>query len=240
MASRIPALLNPPIGFAHRGARAQARENTLEAFALAQRLGATGIETDAWLTADNEIVLDHDGVLRRLGIWRTPIAAVERRQLPSHIPTLTEYYQHCGTALPLSVDLKDPKAFAELLTVARAHEASADLWICHEDPGQLTRWRAPAPEVRLVNSVRIDRVAVSAERRAADLAQARIDAVNMPRQDWNGGLTTLFHRFGVLAFAWDAQHERHIEELFDMGVDAVYSDHVERMVAVLSRQHRNG
>ena len=54
----------PPIGFAHRGARAHAPENTLEAFALALRLGATGLESDAWLTADGEVVLDHDGVVR--------------------------------------------------------------------------------------------------------------------------------------------------------------------------------
>ncbi|HKY78076.1 MAG TPA: glycerophosphodiester phosphodiesterase family protein, partial [Acidimicrobiia bacterium] len=46
---RVPPLLVPPIGFAHRGARAQAPENTLEAFALALRLGATGLESDAWV-----------------------------------------------------------------------------------------------------------------------------------------------------------------------------------------------
>ena len=34
------------IGFAHRGARAQAPENTLEAFSLALELGATGLESD--------------------------------------------------------------------------------------------------------------------------------------------------------------------------------------------------
>ncbi|MQA17795.1 MAG: hypothetical protein GEV09_28165, partial [Pseudonocardiaceae bacterium] len=47
----------PPIAFAHRGARAHAPENTLEAFALALRLGATGLESDVWLTADGEAVL---------------------------------------------------------------------------------------------------------------------------------------------------------------------------------------
>src|SRR6185436_7833703 len=55
-----PSLLDPPIGFAHRGARAHAPENTLDAFALALRLGATGLETDLWLTADGIPVLDHD------------------------------------------------------------------------------------------------------------------------------------------------------------------------------------
>ncbi|MGA1245091.1 MAG: glycerophosphodiester phosphodiesterase family protein, partial [Ilumatobacteraceae bacterium] len=61
MQQRLPSRLDPPIGFAHRGARAHAPENTLEAFLLAQRLGASGLETDAWITADGVVVLDHDG-----------------------------------------------------------------------------------------------------------------------------------------------------------------------------------
>ncbi|NDG77716.1 MAG: glycerophosphodiester phosphodiesterase, partial [Acidimicrobiia bacterium] len=32
--------------FAHRGARAHERENTMDSFRLAHRLGATGIESD--------------------------------------------------------------------------------------------------------------------------------------------------------------------------------------------------
>ena len=33
----------------------------------------------------------------------------------------------------------------------------------------------------------------------------------------------------MLCFGWDAQHERILTGLFDMGIDAVYSDHVDRM-----------
>ena len=47
-----PTATRPCIGFAHRGASADARENTLEAFRLALELGATGLESDVWLTAD--------------------------------------------------------------------------------------------------------------------------------------------------------------------------------------------
>ena len=54
MPTRVPALIAPPYAFAHRGARAHAPENTLEAFTLALRLGATGLESDVWLTADGD------------------------------------------------------------------------------------------------------------------------------------------------------------------------------------------
>ena len=241
MATRIPALLAPPIGFAHRGAKAHARENTLEAFALARELGATGIETDAWVTADGEIVLNHDGAVGGLPTLSTrrilgrPIARLPRSRLPAHIPTLGDYYRHCGTDLPLSVDVKDPAAFEGLIAVARDHGAAEQLWVCHHDAGVLGAWRSTAPDVRLVHSTRLDRLPRGPERHAADLAETGIDAVNFHREDWNGGLTTLYHRFGRFALGWDAQQVRHIAELIDAGIDAVYSDHVDRMTETLAR-----
>src|SRR5918997_2457094 len=107
MSTRVPATVKPPYTFAHRGARAQAPENTLEAFTLALRLGATGLESDVWLTADGEAVLDHDGVVGRRP-RRRPIHGVRRAELPAHVPTLEELYATCGTHVPLSLDVKDP------------------------------------------------------------------------------------------------------------------------------------
>ena len=206
----------------------------MEAFAVAHRLGATGIETDAWRTADNEVVLDHDGFVRRRLILRRPLANLAQSELPGHIPTLREYYESFGSSLPLSVDVKDPAVFEPLLDLARWFEAADSLWVCHHDLELLEQWRRAAPEVHLVNSIRLDKVGGGLERRAADLARARVDAVNSRHRHWKGGLTTLFHRFGVLAFGWDAQHHREIRELVDIGIDAVYGDHVDRLVDVIN------
>ncbi|MDQ3575194.1 MAG: glycerophosphodiester phosphodiesterase, partial [Actinomycetota bacterium] len=49
MSASHPSLIRPPIAFAHRGARAHAPENTLQAFRLALELGSTGLESDVWL-----------------------------------------------------------------------------------------------------------------------------------------------------------------------------------------------
>lgn len=235
MPTRLPSLRRPPIGFAHRGARAHAPENTLEAFRLALRLGATGLESDVWITADGQAVLDHDGVVRR-GLRKVPIRTLPRAELPEHIPTLGELYDDVGV-VDLSLDVKDPDAFEEVLRVARAvgDDAVRRLWLCHHDWELVASWRQRCPDVRLVDSTAIGTMPSGPERRAAELADAGIDAVNLHHTEWTGGLTTLFHRFGVLCFAWDAQHERTLAEALDKGVDAVYSDHVDRMVdAVLA------
>ena len=87
----------------------KAPENTLEAFTLALKLGATGLETDVWLTADGVAVLDHDGKVKA-GLRSRPIGSLDRRSLPAHVPTLEDLYAECGTGFELSLDIKDPAA----------------------------------------------------------------------------------------------------------------------------------
>jgi glycerophosphoryl diester phosphodiesterase len=230
IAARLPSL-RPPIGFAHRGARAHAPENTLEAFRLALRLGANGLESDVWLTADGEAVLDHDGIVRSR-LRTRPIGDIARADLPAHIPTLAELYEECGTGFELSLDVKDETAAAKVLDVARAagDGAVGRLWLCHHDWARVATWRALDEDVKLVDSTSMRRVKEGGERRAASLRAAGIDAVNLHHTEWTGGLTTLFHRFGVLAFGWDAQFERVLTGLLAIGIDGLYSDHVDRML----------
>jgi glycerophosphoryl diester phosphodiesterase len=232
--TRLPSLRTPPIGFAHRGARAHAPENTLEAFRLAVRLGATGLESDVWLTADGEAVLDHDGVVR-VGLRKRPISSFDRADLPAHIPTLQELYDEVGTGLDLSLDVKDPAAFERVVEVAGRSAALERLWLCHHRWSQVAEWRQACPEVRLVDSTFLGHMPDGPERRAAELAEGGVDAVNLHHSEWTGGLAALFHRFGVLCFGWDAQHERVLDQLLDAGLDAVYSDHVDRLVDALAR-----
>jgi glycerophosphoryl diester phosphodiesterase len=58
--------------------------------------------------------------------------------------------------------------------------------------------------------------------------------MNLHYSEWTKGLVALFHRFGILAFAWDVQEVRHLQAMLRFGVDGLYSDHVERMVAVVA------
>jgi glycerophosphoryl diester phosphodiesterase len=234
--TRLPSLLRPPIAFAHRGARADAPENTIEAFELALRLGATGLESDVWLTADGRAVLDHDGLVGGR-LRRRPIGEVDRADLPSHVPELAELYERCGTAFELSLDLKD-EAVAEAV-VAAADAAGPDLrahlWLCHPSFDTLVGWRERWPEVRLVHSTTVRRLPTTPERHAAEMADAGIEVVNLHHTEWTGGTIALYHRFERLAFAWDAQFDHNIAELLDSGIDAVYSDHVDRLVTALTK-----
>jgi glycerophosphoryl diester phosphodiesterase len=231
MQQRLPSLLARPITFAHRGARANAPENTIEAFQLALDKGAAGLESDVWLTRDGIAVLDHDGTLGR--VRKRRIADVVRADLPAHIPTLAELIHACGSEYELSLDLKDPRAGTEVIATiaATAPDLVGRTWLCHHDLELLSKLRRANADVRLVNSTRLARLGESPERRAARLAEAGIDTINLRKEDWNGGLVALFHRFERLAFAWDLQHDHELRPAFRMGIDGVYSDFVDRMMA---------
>jgi glycerophosphoryl diester phosphodiesterase len=177
-------------------------------------------------------VLDHDGIVRN-GWRRRTIGETPRSELPAHMPTLETLYATCGIDFELSLDVKDAAAATAVLAVAGAAGATDRLWLCHHDWEMVASWRALSCDVHLVDSTRLRRIREGPERRAARLAEAGIDAVNLHYSDWSTGLVTLFHRFERLAFGWDAQHERILSELLGMGIDAVYSDHVDRMVDAL-------
>ena len=233
--TRLPSLRQPPIGFAHRGARAHAPENTLEAFRLALRLGATGLESDVWLTADGVAVLDHDGVAGGRRFRRSRISAVERAQLPAHIPTLADLYHECGADFELSLDVKDPAALDAVIAVAHAADALDRLWLCHPDLSRLTSWSGSVDGAHLVHSTFLSEMKAGPERHTASVAAAGVAAINLHHSECTGGLAALFHRFEVLAFGWDAQQDRVLRELLDAGFDGVFSDHVDRMTEALTR-----
>ncbi len=108
-----------PLIYAHRGASAYAPENTLAAFRLALEQGADGIELDAKLSADGEVVVIHDQTVDRTtqGKGRVnQLALSELKKLVAgswkgdafngeKIPTLAEVFASVGGKLKINVEL---------------------------------------------------------------------------------------------------------------------------------------
>lgn len=232
--SRYPSLRQPPLGFARTGASADASADSLDAFASALTLGSPGLAAEAWLTSDRHVVL-HDGPSMRRGLRRRPLSEMTRSQVPTHIPDLEELYDRCGIGFELAL-VVDEEATAEAV-VATARDAGLGavgrLWLCPPD-WRRGSWRTLSDDVRLVDVTRMRRITEGPERRAAALAAAGIDAISLPEGDWSAGLATLFHRFERLTFAGAVRHRRQLDAVLAMGVDAVSSDEVERMVEALT------
>ena len=210
-------------GFAHRGGRAHGPDNTLATFARALQQGADGLETDAWLTADGAVVLDHDGVHRAAERRHRPIGEVRRADLPVHIPTLDELYEQCGTDFELAIDVRLPMVGDAVIDVARRHGALGRLWLVAATADHLERWRPLSHEVHLAVSLRL------VERRHSVMAAARdvgAEAVNMRWPWWSRRLVRRLHDSGLLCFAYDIQRPPSLRRCRRLGIDGVFSDSV--------------
>src|SRR4029453_2366860 len=186
-----------PITFAHRGARPEAPETPLPAFRRALELGARGLESDAWVSRDGEVVLAHDRVARR-GLRRRNVTKSSPDALAElGGPRLADLYSELGSAFELSIDIKDRAAAEPIVDLARAagDGAPGRLWLCHASVRFLVGLRERMPDVRLVHSRRRQHIEAPLERHAADLASSRIDTMNLPPSEWTAGLVALFPRF---------------------------------------------
>ena len=108
-----------PLVFAHRGASAHAPENTLAAFELAIAHGANGVELDAKLSADGEVIVFHDATTDRTTgdkghVSKLTLAALRELDAGSFfsaefrgekIPTLAEVFETIGRRTLINVEL---------------------------------------------------------------------------------------------------------------------------------------
>jgi glycerophosphoryl diester phosphodiesterase len=127
---------------AHRGGRARAPENTLEAMTLGMSDGADAIELDVHTSSDGEVVVIHDETVERTtdGMGAVgELSAADLRSLdagcrfksartapwgPCRIPTLSEVIESFpGT--PLIIEVKTPRASKAVRALIEKHGAEA-------------------------------------------------------------------------------------------------------------------
>lgn len=111
--------------FGHRGASGYAPENTLEAFELAAKLGAHGVELDVQITKDGELVVAHDETVDRVAndtgfICEKTLAELRTLRfnkthpeyVHAEIPTLREVYELLRPfPMEINVELKNSHIF---------------------------------------------------------------------------------------------------------------------------------
>lgn len=96
---------------AHRGASAQAPENTFAAFERALEIGVDGLEVDIQLTRDKKLVIRHDDLVLHKGDWRyireltfDELQAIELgsgERMPSLEVFLDRFHDRCALVLDI-------------------------------------------------------------------------------------------------------------------------------------------
>lgn len=210
--------------FAHRGGRAHGPDNVLATFAEALARGARALETDAWVTADGVVVLDHDGLHRAGTPDEVSITAVQRAELAAHIPTLDDLYARCGVDFDLAIDVKGEGGAEAICRVARKHGAEERLWLFTPSstrPGPISPAHAGV-------TVRGKQLRSRSQRQAlfGQLKDEGVEVVNARWPYWRRAAVADVHELGMLAFAWDVQWPIALSRTRRIGVDGIFSDHV--------------
>ncbi|MEM8904184.1 MAG: hypothetical protein AAGA17_05390 [Actinomycetota bacterium] len=231
---RHPSRRHPPVTFGDGGASAHAPDGSVESFELAVMLGATGIAARVHLTGDG---IDLVSRAPAVGRWprRRRLDQLARDEVPE-LATLDDVLDVLGDHTLVSLEVADATTAGVVLATMARRGRSERLWLCHDSVDELADWRDRWPAVALVHRGRIESLESGPERHVARLAEQGIDGFSMPGSDWTGGLTTLIHRFGLDAVATEARVERVFVDLVRMGIDAVHTAEVERLVDVVARE----
>lgn len=220
-------LAQPPVILARHGARAHVEANTLDAFRLAWRLGATGLALDAWRLDSGPAVVAPGPTVRR-GWRRRPVTSLDPADLPPDVVLVAELPLTLSAGMTLFVVPDGLETARAVVDTLAGHPL--ELWLAADDVAMLDAFRALTPSAKILARTRLTRLKDGPERHAATLAAGGIDGVVLPYVDWTGGMVALYHRFERLAVAEDAQHERVLSELVRMRVDAVVTDWPDRAV----------
>ena len=235
-----------PQVIAHRGASAEAPENTAAAFRRALAIGVDGVELDVHLSADGEPVVLHDpllerttegqglvgdhslAALRRLdaGRWFAPSFAGER------IPTLAEALDLLGSVRVI-VEVKNgpvdyPGIAGRVAAVVRESGHTA-VTVSSFDHMVLLDVRADLPA--------LETAVLYTARPVHPLRLAQDAHASVLQPQWHyltPELVSAAHEAGFRVETWVVDEPDHLARVVAMNVDGIMTNHPERLRAVLA------
>ena len=225
----------------HRGAAKAAPENTLAGLREAKRQGCAWVEVDAKLTADNHVILLHDDLLDRTTSGKGPAAQAtlaEVRALDAgswlapafagaRVPTLEEaVHEMLSLGLNCNFEIK-PCPGREHVTAELVMRELQRLWPAHADKPLISSFAHDSLQVAHALAPEFPRAFLVEE--VPESWQALCEAVEaIALNPWHKALTAEWAKaikqagYGILTYT--VNETARARELFDWGVDAVFSD----------------
>ena len=255
-----------PTNFAHRGASLRAPENTLEAFRLAARSGAGGLELDVHMTSDGGIVVIHDdsvdrttegtGLVRRMtlqelqsldaGYRFTPDGGIAypHRGQGVRVPELGEVLRHFpGHKVNIDIKEEQPGVEVALLETIEGADAGNRVLVVSEMPAVVERIRELSGNAISTGASRqeIGDFYRLSRLRLEFLVRPPYDALQVPVE--YGGREVVTPRFlkaahdrGVRVDVWTIDDPDEMRRLLDLGVDVIMTNRPEVLEGVLGER----
>jgi len=230
---------------AHRGASLHAPENTLAAVRAAIDAGAQWVEIDVQETVDGEIVVIHDGDLKRVGGVPMVVAESTTRELGwvdvgswfdlsysgERIPSLREVLELCKDRIGVNIELKyygGERRFEQSVAEIVDEFGMAE---------QVVVMSLSLPGIRKMKQVRPDwKVGLLSSVAVGDLARLKVDFVALNARFTSRNLVRHLHRSGMEVMVWTVNDALGISVMAGRGVDAIITDDPGLAVEILEQR----
>lgn len=233
-----------PLVIAHRGASADAIENTLAAFRRARADGADGVELDVMRCATGEVIVFHDDDLVRLGGRAAATRALALAELRAidlgggeRIPLLDEVLEELGP-LVVNVELKSRRRFADdglaaaVADILARHDTGARALVSSFDPWLLARFARRAPAIATALLFAHDQSLPLRRAWAAPLLRPR--ALHPEALLVDAGRVRRWHARGYAVNVWTVDAAAELRRLAALGVDGIITNRPTFARAVIS------
>ncbi len=235
--------------YAHRGASGYAPENTLEAFELAVKQGADGVELDVHLSKDGELVVAHDENIDRVSNGTGAIADMKLSEIrkfvfnalhpeyqDAHAPTLKEVFELLRpTGLQVNVELKNsvnPYQGMEEKVLALAEEMGMTdrvIYSSFNHHSLLTVKRInPAAVCGVLYGCCMVRPWEYALRIGVDAIHPHFRELTFVKDECEQA-----HRAGIRVNTWTVNNEREMKMAYEAGADILITNYPDRAKACI-------
>lgn len=217
---------------AHRGASRLARENTIEAFELAVKVGADAVELDVRRTADGVLVVHHDAIVNDGRV----IAETTWQDLPAYVPTLGDALDACA-GVWVNIEIKNNEQEPDF---DPADRAAVDVLATLAERGS-GRWLLSSFRLRTVDRCRLLDPSVPTAWLTLDLSPEVVEQAaargHTAVHPWEPTVTAdqveRCHEAGLLVNTWTCNDPERFRALVAAGVDGVVTDVPDVMLAAL-------
>ncbi len=234
-----------PLPLAHQGGGGEEVENSLAAFANADRLGYRYLDIDLQATSDGVLVAHHDDTLDRLtdldgAIGDKTWAEVTEARLPNGEPLAR--FDDLLDAYPdarWNIEIKNDQATEP--TVALVRDRQLDRRVCLNTFSDRRMWRVrraatglqPAYSTPIVATLwlKLTSYIPLPYRTTAHVSQAPVKDRGIPVLDER--YVRRAHRVGLEVIVWTIDEPEEMRRLLDIGVDGILTDAPTTLKSVL-------
>lgn len=218
-----------PLIIAHRGASAEAPENTLAAFRRALALRVDGIELDVQVTQDGVPVVFHDAGLKRVTGTRGRLTAKSWPELAAlrvrgtePIPRLVDILRLTRCRAVVQIELKAGVSVAPVIRAIMTARAAAWVILASFEPKLVreTQRLAPAVPRMLISEGRRSPATLARQLAALEASGLSVNHRAVRDADW----VAYFHARGHAVWSWTINDARTARQLAGWGIDGLLGD----------------